>query len=166
MLVVVDDKLLLVEDVTTTRLPPVPDSELGIVVVVVTLFASKLLISADGFVVVDEIVPDWFMMVVVPVVCWGGCGGATIVPNGCGEMVVWLTTITFLVSPLWFEFSTCCSSWAGGFCRRKKERLTILLKNQAFSHNKAKRRNLEQLKCDQHKTKRRVEIALTQTLFW
>uniref|UniRef100_A0A2M4DJ30 Putative secreted protein n=1 Tax=Anopheles darlingi TaxID=43151 RepID=A0A2M4DJ30_ANODA len=39
---------------------------LSVTALVVTLFASRLLMSADGLVVVEEIVPDWFMIVVVP----------------------------------------------------------------------------------------------------
>lgn len=71
LLVLVDDKLLVaVEELDETTMPP---DELvatdSLLVTVVTLLASRLLIRADGLVVVDEIVPDWFIMVVVPVAC-------------------------------------------------------------------------------------------------
>lgn len=76
LLVLVDEKLLVAVEVDETTMPPaVLVAADSLLVTVVTLFASRLLISADGLVVVDEIVPDWFIMVVVPVTCWGGCGG-------------------------------------------------------------------------------------------
>lgn len=70
LLVLVDEKLLVAVEVDETTMPPeVLVAADSLLVTVVTLFANRLLINADGLVVVDEIVPDWFIMVVVPVAC-------------------------------------------------------------------------------------------------